>query len=112
MASIQRNSLAEYSHWQSSETKIIDGQPVRFCDVCVYEFFMSDVEDPEIYAAAPIWEWQQSPAGQWVTEHAVDRPYWIKQIDKATYGYQCRIMARLSEADQVFFKLKYVGTKN
>ena len=107
MASIQHNSQAEYLHWQSAETKIIDGRPVRFCDVCVHEFAMSDVEDPEIYAAGPIWEWQRSEAGQWVAEHAVDQPYWIKQIDYHNYIYKCRIMARLSEQDHVFFKLKW-----
>jgi hypothetical protein len=107
MASVQRNSLAEYSHWQSAETKIIDGRPVRFCDVCVHEFVMSDVEDPEIYAAGPVWEWQRSEAGQWVTEHAIGQPYWIRNTDYNTYGYQCRIMARLSEQDHVFFKLKW-----
>lgn len=107
MAYIRRNSLAEYSHWQSAETKIINGLPVRFCDVCVHEFIMSDVDDPDVYAAGPIWEWQRSAAGQWITEHAVGQPYWVKQIDHNTYGYQCCIMARLSEQDQTFFKLKW-----
>ena len=95
------------THWQPALTKIVDGRPVRFCDVCVHEFVMSDVEDPEIYAAAPVWGWQQSPAGQWVIEHAVGQPYWTNDMDYNTYGYRCRIMARLSEHDHVFFKLKW-----
>ena len=73
--------------------------------MCVHEFGMGDVEDPDIYAAGPVWKWQQSEVGQWVIEHAVEKPYWIKQID--AYGYQCRIMARLSAQDQTFFKLKW-----
>ena len=108
MASVQHNSPANYSHWQPAETKIINGLPVRFCDVCVYEFFVSDVDDPEIYAASPIWDWQSSPAGQWVIEHAVDQPYWIKHIEHNAYRYRYRIIARLSEHDHVFFKLKWV----
>ena len=95
------------THWQPEFTKIIDGQPVRFCDVCVHEFGMGDVEDPDIYAAGPVWDWQQSESGQWVTAHAVEQPYWIRNVDYNTYGHQYRIMARLSEQDRTFFKLKW-----
>ncbi len=95
------------SHWQPELTKIVDGRPVRFCDVCVHEFGMGDVEDPDIYAAGPVWEWQQSESGQWVTAHAVEQPYWIRNVDYNTYGHQYRIMARLSEQDRTFFKLKW-----
>lgn len=109
---LTRNHSAEYSHWTPSEVKIIDGVAVKYSDVVVHEFLMSDVEDPDLYIAAPIWEWQQSPAGCWVMEHAVEKPYWTKSVDLPTYGYRCRIVARLSEADHVFFRLKYVGTKN
>lgn len=98
------------SHWQSVETKIINEQPVRFCDVCVHEFATSDFEDPEIYAAGPLWNWQQSESGQWVIEHAVEQPYWVKHIDHNTYAYRFRIIAQLSEQDQTFFKLKW-GTQ-
>ena len=31
----------------------------------LHEFRLGDVEDPEIYAAQPIWEWQQTEAGAW-----------------------------------------------
>lgn len=110
--SLTRNHSAEYTHWQPSEVKIIDGVAVKYRDVVVHEFLMSDVDDPEIYMAAPIWEWQQSPAGAWIMEHAAEKPYWIKRVDMPTYGYRCAIVARLSEADEVFYRLKYVGTKN
>jgi hypothetical protein len=45
-------------------------------------------------------------------EHAVEKPYWTRRTDYQSYGYEFKIIARLSEADAVFFKLKYVGTKN
>ena len=105
---------AQYSdtptHWQPAATKIIDGHPVRFSDVCVHEFRIGDVEDPVIIAGGPLWDWQQSEAGQWVIEHAVEQPYWHKQVDASTYSYQFRIMARLSDQDQTFFKRKW-GTQ-
>ena len=95
------------THWQSAETKIIDGLPVRFSDVCVHEFFMGDVEDPDIYAAEPVFQWQRSELGRWVTAHAVGEIYWTRAADYASYGFRYRIMARLSEQNQTFFKLKW-----
>lgn len=95
-----------------SEVKIVDGVPVKYIDILVHTFGLGDVEDPEIYAAEPIWEWQQTEAGQWVMEHAVNQPWWTKRMDYNSYGYKCNIIARLSEADAVFFRLKYVGTKD
>lgn len=109
---LTRNHQAEYKHWVPSEVKIIDGIAVKYSDVLVHEFFLGDVEDPDVYAGAPIWEWQQSEVGKWVMEHAVEKPYWTKRVDMASYGYKCSIVARLNEADQVFYRLKYVGTKN
>ena len=44
--------------------------------VVVYRFYLSDVEDPDLYAAQPMWEWQQSEQGKFVMEHAVDEPEW------------------------------------
>jgi hypothetical protein len=95
-----------------SEVKIIDGVATKYSDIIVHEFLLVDSEDPDLYAASPIWEWQKSEVGRWVMEHAVEKPYWTKRVDMATYGYKCSIVARLSEADQVFYRLKYVGTKN
>ena len=98
------------THWQPELTKIVDGHPVRFSDVCVHEFRIGDVEDPVIMAGGPIWDWQQSEVGQWVIAHAVEQPYWHQDIDPHSYGYRFRIMARLSEQGQTFFKLKW-GTQ-
>jgi hypothetical protein len=95
------------THWQSTEIKIVDGLPVRFSDVCVHEFFIGDVEDPDIYAAEPVWTWQRSELGQWVTTHVVGEIYWTRAADYASYGFRYRIMARLSEQNQTFFKLKW-----
>ena len=107
MSLIQRNAPAEYSHWRPEEVKIIDNRPVRFSDVCVHEFMVVDVDDVEIYVATPVWEWQQSEQGQWIMEHAVAKPYWVQFMDTLTYGYRIRIMARLSEKDQTFWRLKW-----
>ena len=102
---ITRNELAQYRHWKAEETKIIDNQPVRFRDVCVHEIQMADVEDPDLYVASPIWEWQQTAPGKFVMEHAVEEPYWVSTISHVSYGYKYRIMARLSEQNETFWRL-------
>ena len=102
---ITRNELAEYTHWQPEMTKIIDGKPVRFRDVCVHEIRMGDVEDPDLWVASPIWDWQQTEAGKFIMEHAVEKPYWISQMDCGTYSHMYRVMARLSEQNETFWRL-------
>ena len=70
---------------------------------------MGDVEDPDLYAAQPLYNWQNSEAGSWVMEHAVETPFWTRQADYSSYGYRYYIVARLRESDQTFWKLKWGG---
>jgi len=105
--SITRNQAAEWNHWTPSEVKIIDGVLVKYLDVLVHTFKLGDVDDPEIYAAGPIYEWQKTDAGGWVMDHAVKEPYWTKRVDYDSYGYEINIFARLRESDAVFFNLKF-----
>ena len=48
---------------------------------------MGDVEDPELYAAQPLNEWQQTAQGQWVIENCPD-PRYIVQPDPNTFGHK------------------------
>jgi hypothetical protein len=107
MAIATHNSSAEYQHWKAEEVKIINGSAVRFRDVCVQQIRMGDVEDPDLFVADLIWKWQESDAGKFVMEHAVEKPYWIRQADISSYGHLYRIMARLSEQNETFWQLKW-----
>ena len=97
----------EPGHWQPYEVKLINGKPVAFRNVIVHTIRVADVEDPDIAVAAPIWDWQQSDAGKFITENAAEKPYWYHIFDPFTYGHQYQIVARLSEQTEVFWKLKY-----
>lgn len=99
------------NHWKPQEVKIINDRATRFSDVCVHEIRVGDVEDPDIYVAEPIWRWQESDAGKFVMEHAVDKPYWTRTMDLASYGHMYRIMARLSEPNELFWRLRWDGIK-
>lgn len=74
--------------------------------VVVHIFSVGDVEDPELYAAQPIWEWQQTDAGKWVMEHSADT-IWHRYNDIHTYSVRYAIVASLTESDATWYKLKY-----
>ena len=111
MAIISRNEHAEWRHYKSPEVKVIGNCAVRFRDVAVHEFQMGDVEDPDLYAAQPLYEWAESEAGKWCIENAEEVPYWVRNTDFSTYGYKYVVMARLSEQNEVFFNLKFHKNK-
>jgi hypothetical protein len=75
--------------------------------VIFHSFKMGDVEDPEIYAAQPIWDWQQTEQGQWVMEHAVETPMWHRQADPMSYGYKYLITAKLQGAKLTEWLLRH-----
>jgi hypothetical protein len=75
--------------------------------VIVHRFNISDVDDPEIYAAEPIMRWEKSDAGKFVMEHAVEVPMWHQQVDYQTYGYQYVIIAELEAKKLSEFYLRW-----
>lgn len=93
--------------FQSPEYQVINNQVICISDIVVHEFTMGDVEDPALYAAQPLSDWQDSEAGRFVMAHAVEPPYWTRMIDHQSYGWRFAIMARMRESDQTFFKLKF-----
>jgi hypothetical protein len=72
----------------------------------VHTFKVHDVDDVELYAAEPIYNWQQTDAGKWVMKNAVDI-YWVKNTDVETLTYQFKIVAKFMLKDYVFWELKY-----
>jgi hypothetical protein len=75
--------------------------------VTVHAFSIGDVEDPEIYAAGPIIDWQKSDAGKFIMEHAVETPSYHQQLDYRTYGYRYAIVAELEAKKLSEFYLKW-----
>jgi hypothetical protein len=73
-----------------------DEQRVEECkEIVVHSFSMGDVEDPDLYAAQPLYEWEKSEAGQWVMKNAADTPTWHRIADPMSYGYRYQIRAKL-----------------
>ncbi len=63
--------------------------------VVVHKFTMGDVEDPDLYAAQPLSEWEHSDAGRWVMNNACETPTWYRVADPISYGYKYEIRAKL-----------------
>jgi len=78
----------------------------------VYRFRLGDVEDPVLYAADPVCQWQQTEAGKFVMANAVEPIWWIQSWNHLWNGFDFVVVARMKESDQTFYTLKYVGTKN
>ena len=86
---------------------IINDQVEEVREVVVHEFTMGDVEDPDLYAAEPLWKWQQSESGAWIMENAVETPCWYRIPDQLQYGYRFEVRAKLSGARLTEWLLKY-----
>jgi hypothetical protein len=72
-----------------------DEQRVEECrELVIHEFSMGDVEDPDLYAAQPLYEWEESDFGQWCMKNASDTPTWHRLADPGTFGYRYQIRAK------------------
>lgn len=75
--------------------------------VIVHTFRMGDVEDPDIYAAQPLLDWEKSEKGQWVMNNAVEMPVWRRLAGTISYGYEYQIIAKFTEENYTYYSLKY-----
>jgi hypothetical protein len=74
--------------------------------VIFHTFTMGDVDDVEIYAAQPLWEWQQTEQGKWVMEHCADPTYNI-QPDGSTWGHRIIVSGMLNDRSAVEYYLRW-----
>jgi hypothetical protein len=72
----------------------------------VHKMTMSDVDDPELYAAFPISEWQKTEKGEWVMKHGYDPTFHI-HADPISYGYVISITAHITPKRWTEFCLRF-----
>jgi hypothetical protein len=89
---------------------IVEDRVEKIYKIVVHEFLVADMEDPEIYAAEPIWKWQQTEAGKWIMEHAAESPVWHRALEAQTLSYRFKVVAKLRERDYTFWCLKWADT--
>ena len=71
-----------------------------------HSFTMGDVDDPEIYAAMPIHEWEQTEQGQWIMEHCPE-PRFRFCHHPQSWGHKVEIYGTLDDKHGVAFLLKW-----
>lgn len=75
--------------------------------IVVHKFRIGDCEDVEIYAAEPIYNWQQTEKGRWVMKHSIQPPTWYQNLDPTMYGWSIQIVAEFSDKDLTYYTLKW-----
>jgi hypothetical protein len=73
----------------------------------VKKILMGDVDDPDLYIAQPIYEWQQTEAGKYIMANSNPAPEWHRGISHTTYSYEYAIKAYLTPEQITFYKLKF-----
>jgi hypothetical protein len=90
--------------------RVVDDKVEEIHTVTVYSFSVGDVDDPDIYAGQPLYDWQQSDQGQWVMEHSIETPSWHRMVDMSMMGHRYAISAKLRAKDLTYFLLKWGKT--
>ena len=102
-----RGYLAEPKGTTIYDVMVIGDRAYRIHKVVVHQFRMGDVEDPDLYAAQPLYDWQASEMGEWVMSRAVETPEWHRRADMMQYGYEYAVVAKLKDIDYTFWALKW-----
>jgi len=71
---------------------------------------VGDVEDPEVYLGAVVWDWFQTEHGAWCKEKATDLVYNL-HVDHMTMGYKYAISGLFSDEDAFIYKIMWSHTK-
>jgi len=78
----------------------------QFHRIVVHKIKLSDVEDPDLYVAEPIYQWQQTPQGMFVMNHGQDVS-WKREMDMSTMGYAYSILAKFEPKKLTEYYLKF-----
>ena len=105
--SFARNIAAGPRNGRDRRFIVLDNMVVETKEITVHMFDMGDVEDPDLYAAEPLWKWQNSEQGQWVMEHALETPAWYRVMDPMQYGYRYSVRATFDTKTLTEYYLRF-----
>lgn len=75
-------------------------------EIKVKSINMGDVEDPDLFIAQPIYEWQQTPAGKWVMDNSNPKPLWKRNPNQFS-GWTYEIFAYFTPEQRTYWTLKF-----
>lgn len=79
-------------------------QPWQY-ELVVHTFNMGDVEDPDLWAANSLLEFENSEKGRWIIKNSNPVASWHRI--SCDYGWQYQIRAYLTEKQLVIYRLKF-----
>ena len=77
----------------------------------VKEIQMGDVDDPYLYAAFPISEWEKTEEYHWLKSQLPEGEDMVFFCDAHYFGFIIRVYAPLSGRALTYYNLKYLGIK-
>jgi hypothetical protein len=72
-----------------------------------HKFRMGDVEDPYLYAASPIYDWQKTEQGTWCMSRSVVDTSFLCIPSPEYWGYEVVIYGELKPEDHTYFQLRW-----
>lgn len=74
----------------------------------VHTVSMGDVDDPDLYVAEPLYNWEKTEVGKWVMENSNPAPTWQRQTDHPhCFGWKYYIVGYFNEQDLTYYNLKF-----
>jgi len=90
-----------------SKQKWLSDEDQKTSEYTVHSIKMGDVEDPDLFVAQPIYEWQQTKAGKYVMKNSEPTPMWVRSADPYTYGHLYTIKAYFTPKQLTYYKLRF-----
>lgn len=87
--------------------KIVGDRVEEIREITVHEFFVSEMDDPDLFAADPLHKWEHSEAGQWVMKNAYETPVWHKMQDHLNLQHKYIIRAKFMGPTLTEWLLRY-----
>ena len=78
--------------------------------IIFHRFGIGDPDDPEIYAAQPLYEFMQTEKGQWVKANCAD-PCYIIRPDLTTYGQQVIVYGEVEDILATEYCLRWANVE-
>ena len=75
--------------------------------VKVFDFYISDDDNPDYYASHEIHKWLDTDEGQWIRKHSSPELEWESAFIIEAYATKYLVFAHLTPKLQTFWKLKY-----
>lgn len=89
---------------------IVDNRVIEVHKVIVHKFRLTDVDDPDLWAAEPLYDWCKSDVGQWILTHALEVPVWRRYTDPSLFYYNYIIEAKLDGKEFTYWNLKWANS--